>query len=83
MQKQLAKYIRMLFDKVAADLKAKEAEANIEFIKANTDIWTTTELSNDELQKIDPYGFYTEAERKKYKLPEGKLFDEDNTETEG
>ncbi len=66
-----------LFDKVRADLKASETAANMMFSELNPpmppDEDILTELSDEDLQRIDPWGLYTEEERNKYHLPERGL----------
>jgi len=76
-QKKTAIYIKSFLDQISADLKKREADATTKYIEQNDDIWIHVPLSDEQLQEIDPYGYYTEAERKKYHLPEGKIFTEE------
>lgn len=85
-QQKVSKFVTAIFDQTRTRLPAIEAEANAKYNEINNDIWIHAELSDEELQKLDPYGFYTEAKRKKYNIPsEGKIFyeqeDDDDADT--
>ncbi len=78
-QKKVRDYVCSIFEETAADLKKREAEANRRYDELNDDIWVRTLLSEEELQNIDPYGFYTDSELKKYHLTrEGIKIEEEN-----
>lgn len=72
-QNKVKDYVCSIFEETAADLVKREEEANRRYIEANTNIWEGVRLSADDLQHIDPYGFYTEAERKKYHIKDRKI----------
>ena len=71
-QDQTAEFIKNRLDQISADLVKREKDAIAQYIKQNDDIWVLEPLSDEQKQKIDPYGFYTESERKKYHLPDDK-----------
>ena len=74
-------------DKAEADVNTlfweKNMEENPNFDEDNT-LWITYKLCEDELQKVDHYGIYTEEEENRFGLPRsGTPLYDDNTETEG
>lgn len=72
-QAKVKEYVCKIFDETAADLVKREAEANRRYIEKNQNIWIGARLSPEDLQEIDPYGFYTEAECKKYHFAKKKI----------
>ena len=92
-QGAVRKYVTSLFEAHQKKLENDEAQANVIFwektMEFNPDyskdetLWITYELSDEELQQIDPSGIYTESEEKRFKLPpKGTLLYQDHTETE-
>ncbi len=94
LQNGIRESILKTFETYRIALNEAEAKANDEFWKKNMEInpdfaedntlWETYVLSEEELQKIDRFGIYTENEEKRFKLPRiGTPLYDDSTETEG
>lgn len=79
LQNSVKKYVCRLLDKVSADLIAAEMAVNLEFMEQNPisdyyDGRDIVELTDDELQRLDPLGIYTDEEKEKFRPDKKKSY---------
>ena len=89
MQIRVKKLMIALFEAHKKELEAAEANALAMFWEKNMEInpnfaedntfWETYVLSDEELQQIDRYGLYTDAEKKRYHLPPDDHYTDEKT----
>ena len=88
-QNRISRYLIALFNEHKKVLDAAEANALTMFFEKNAEInpdfeekrvfYTTYVLSDEELQKIDKFGLYTDEEKAKYHLPPDDMYIDENT----